>query len=144
MQISLYSVSTDGAIHAVFVPWNYGLCSQPAHFTINENDTCLLLHTSGTTSRPKCVPLSHKNIKASIRNIVSTYSLTRADRTLVVMPLFHVHGLIGTLFSTLASGGCAVLMDKFSAKLFWPAFLKHGCTWYSAVPTIHSMLLKLD
>lgn len=60
---------------------------------------------SGTTSRPKLVPLTQANVCASMRNIAETYALSAADASVVVMPLFHVHGLIGATLSTLLSGG---------------------------------------
>ena len=104
-------------------------------------DIALFLHTSGTTSRPKGVPLTHANLTSSISNIVDTYNLTPGDVAMVVMPLFHVHGLLGALFSTLASGGSAVLPGRFSARAFWPVVAEHGASWYSAVPTIHQILL---
>lgn len=74
-------------------------------------------------------------------NIVRTYNLSQSDISLVVMPLFHVHGLIGALLSTLASGGTAAIAPRFSAHAFWPQALHSHATWYSAVPTIHSILL---
>ena len=102
--------------------------------------TALFLHTSGTTSRPKGVPLSHANLVASTANTAGTYDLTPDDVALTVMPLFHVHGLIGVLLSTLASGGTVVLPPRFSAGAFWNVARSHGATWYSAVPTIHQVL----
>jgi acyl-CoA synthetase (AMP-forming)/AMP-acid ligase II len=87
------------------------------------------------------VPLTHANIIWSSRNIAAHYSLTAADRSLVVMPLFHGHGLIGATLSTLASGGCAIVPPRFSASAFWGQFREHRATWYSAVPTIHQVLL---
>jgi oxalate---CoA ligase len=104
-------------------------------------DVALFLHTSGTTSRPKGVPLTHGNLTASIANIAATYMLTSKDRSLIVMPLFHVHGLIGATLSTLATGGAVVVPAKFSAGTFWQTAAKYGVTWYSAVPTIHQILL---
>lgn len=106
------------------------------------DDVALLLHTSGTTSRPKAVPLTHANLIASVQNIVATYALTPADRALLVMPLFHVHGLIGVALSTLASGGTLIVPPKFSASRFWPVQRATQATWYSAVPTIHQTLLQ--
>ncbi|TPX37598.1 hypothetical protein SmJEL517_g00655 [Synchytrium microbalum] len=114
----------------------------PARGVPVGSDTALFLHTSGTTSRPKGVPLSHLNILTSLRNISNTYSLAPTDITYIVMPLFHVHGLLGALFSTLFSGGSAVVPPKFSVTSFWQEFLDHDSTWYSAVPTIHQMLLS--
>tara|TARA_B100001142_G_C14302369_1_gene643290 strand:+ start:363 stop:1856 length:1494 start_codon:yes stop_codon:yes gene_type:complete len=107
----------------------------------NENNSCLFLHTSGTTSRPKGVPLKHKNLLKSLTNIVETYELNKEDIAMVVMPLFHVHGLIGVALSTLASGGQIVIPAKFSASAFWDIQNKYNATWYSAVPTIHQILL---
>jgi acyl-CoA synthetase (AMP-forming)/AMP-acid ligase II len=106
-----------------------------------HGDVALFLHTSGTTSRPKGVPLTHGNLMASIANIAATYQLTPRDRSLIVMPLFHVHGLIGATLSTLHTGGAVVVPAKFSAGAFWQTAAKYGVTWYSAVPTIHQILL---
>lgn len=105
------------------------------------NDVALFLYTSGTTSRPKGVPLTHSNLMTSLRNIVNTYQLTPEDVSLVVMPLFHVHGLLGATLSTLRSGGTVVIPPRFSAGSFWRHVLEHGVNWYSAVPTIHQILL---
>jgi acyl-CoA synthetase (AMP-forming)/AMP-acid ligase II len=104
-------------------------------------DVALFLHTSGTTSRPKGVPLTHGNLMASIANIAATYQLAPRDRSLIVMPLFHVHGLIGATLSTLHTGGAVVVPPKFSAGAFWQTASRFGVTWYSAVPTIHQILL---
>lgn len=106
------------------------------------DDVALFLHTSGTTSRPKGVPLTHANLMASLRNIVATYALTPEDTSLIAMPLFHVHGLIGATLSTLVSGGAAIVPPSFSATKFWPLIQQHHATWYSAVPTIHQILLS--
>lgn len=106
------------------------------------DDVCLFLHTSGTTSRPKLVPLTHGNLMASIGNIARHFQLSPADTGLVVMPLFHVHGLIGATLSTLYSGGTVVVPPRFSAGTFWPMAREHRVTWYSAVPTIHQVLLS--
>jgi acyl-CoA synthetase (AMP-forming)/AMP-acid ligase II len=105
------------------------------------DDVALFLHTSGTTSRPKGVPLTHDNLMTSLRNIVATYQLTPEDTSLIVMPLFHVHGLLGATLSTLYSGGTVVIPPRFSAGTFWPDAKAHRATWYSAVPTIHQILL---
>ena len=104
-------------------------------------NSCLFLHTSGTTSRPKGVPLKHKNLLRSLDNIVNTYELSEKDTAMVVMPLFHVHGLIGVALSTLASGGEIIIPEKFSASSFWKIQKEYNATWYSAVPTIHQILL---
>eukprot|EP00494_Astrolonche_serrata_P029215 UN29482 len=108
----------------------------------NPTDIALILHTSGTTSRPKMVPLRHGNLTQSVGNIVRTYELSKKDKVQLVMPLFHVHGMIGCLLSTLQSKGTIVLPAKFSARRFWRTFTHFKCTWYSAVPTIHQILLR--
>jgi len=105
------------------------------------DDIALFAYTSGTTGRPKCVPLTHANVVWSARNIATHYALTAADRSLVVLPLFHGHGLIGATLSTLASGGSVIVPPRFSASEFWRLFREHRATWYSAVPTIHQVLL---
>ncbi len=107
----------------------------------DPGSVALFLHTSGTTSRPKGVPLTHANIVASAQNTVRTYRLGPEDATMAVMPLFHVHGLIGVVLSTLASGGRIVLPPRFSASTFWPQVRDEGATWYSGSPTIHQILL---
>lgn len=106
-----------------------------------DSDIALFLHTSGTTSRPKGVPLRHLNLMKSVENIKNTYALTPDDTTLIVMPLFHVHGLIGATLSTLNSGGTVVVPPRFSASAFWQQQSASNATWYSAVPTIHQILL---
>ena len=105
------------------------------------DSVALLLQTSGTTGKPKWVPLTHANLLASIDNITATYQLSPADSTLLVMPLFHVHGLVAALLSTLYSGGRVILAPRFSASRFvkWP--LDEKPTWYTAVPAIHQILL---
>ncbi len=107
----------------------------------SSDDVALFLHTSGTTSRPKGVPLTHANLLASLNNIGDTYDLTPDDIAMVVMPLFHVHGLIGVALSTLNTGGSIVVPSRFSASRFWHEQSSTRATWYSAVPTIHQILL---
>ena len=106
-----------------------------------SDDVALVLHTSGTTSRPKLVPLRHRNLVASIDNIAATYGLGAGDVALCVMPLFHIHGLMASTMATLRTAGTVVVPPRFDPHGFWPAAKEHGATWYSAVPTIHQMLL---
>jgi len=106
-----------------------------------SSDVALFLHTSGTTSRPKGVPLTHDNLLASLTNIRDTYQLTPDDVSMIVMPLFHVHGLLGAALATLSSGGTVVIPPRFTASGFWPVQRATRATWYSAVPTIHKILL---
>ncbi len=104
-------------------------------------NTALVLHTSGSTGRPKRVPLSHRNLAASIENIVRTYALGPEDVSLCLMPLFHVHGLMASLMATLRTGGTVVVPAKFNPLSFWRTVRDHRVTWYSAVPTIHQLIL---
>jgi acyl-CoA synthetase (AMP-forming)/AMP-acid ligase II len=106
------------------------------------DDVALVLHTSGSTGRPKRVPILHRNIAASTRNIVAHYSLTPEDISLCVMPLFHVHGLVASTLSTLLSGGAVAVPNKFNPLSFWRTVRDTRATWYSAVPTIHNLLLS--
>ncbi len=105
------------------------------------DDVALILHTSGTTGRPKRVPLRHRNLVASVANIAATYQLGPGDVSLCAMPLFHVHGLLASALSTLATGGTVVVPSPFNPLSFWPLVREHRPTWYSAVPTIHRMVL---
>ncbi|KAI1763982.1 acetyl-CoA synthetase-like protein [Hypoxylon sp. FL1150] len=106
------------------------------------DDVALVLHTSGTTSRPKVVPLTHRNLTRTMKNIQATYQLTAQDRTMLVMPLFHVHGLLCALLAPLYSGGSMIVPTKFSASDFWLDFITYKANWYTAVPTIHQILLR--
>jgi len=105
------------------------------------DDVALVLHTSGSTGRPKRVPLRHRNVAVSAQNIVGTYNLGPGDVAFVAMPLFHVHGLVASVLATLLSGGTVVAPQKFNPLSFWRTVRDTRSTWYSAVPTIHSMLL---
>ena len=105
------------------------------------DDIALILHTSGTTSRPKMVPLTHANLLASARNIGVTLGLQPVDRCLNVMPLFHIHGLVAGLLAPLGVGGSVVCSRSFDAKQF-PGWLERWKpSWYSAVPTMHQAIL---
>ena len=104
-------------------------------------DIALLLHTSGTTSRPKQVPLLQRNLMASARTIAAHYALGPADVSYVAMPLFHVHGLVASVFGAFAAGGSAIVPRRFSPQRFWGQARIHGVTWFSAGPTLHQMIL---
>ena len=101
----------------------------------------LFLHTSGTTSKPKGVPLTHANLANSASNTARSYALGPDDAALCVMPLFHIHGLVGVVLATLISGGTVILPPRFSATAFWGDAVGSGATWYSGSPTIHQILL---
>ena len=105
------------------------------------DDVALILHTSGSTGRPKRVPLSHANLSISAGNVARSYALSSSDVALCVMPLFHVHGLVASTLATLSTGGTVVVPGKFNPMSFWRVAKEHNATWYSAVPTIHQLLL---
>ncbi|WCJ26249.1 Oxalate--CoA ligase [Euphorbia peplus] len=109
----------------------------------DSSDVALFLHTSGTTSRPKGVPLTQLNLSTSVLNIKSVYRLTESDSTVIVLPLFHVHGLLAGLLSSLVSGAAVALPSagRFSASTFWQDMFTYNATWYTAVPTIHQIIL---
>ncbi len=107
----------------------------------DSNHIALLLHTSGTTSRPKLVPLSAANLAASARNIAASLSLAPSDVCLNIMPLFHIHGLAASLLATLISGGSVVCTGGTYARDFFDWLRDFQPTWYTAVPTMHQAIL---
>ena len=106
------------------------------------SDVALVLHTSGTTARPKRVPLTHANLTHSARNIAASLQLSPEDRCLNLMPLFHIHGLVAALLATLSAGGLVACAPGFDAfRVFgWLEALRP--TWYTAVPTVHQAILR--
>lgn len=106
------------------------------------DDVALILHTSGTTSRPKIVPLLQRNVAASARHIHASLALTPDDRCLNMMPLFHIHGLIAAVLSSLAAGSSVWCTPGFDAMRFFGWLDTARPTWYSAVPTMHQTILQ--
>jgi acyl-CoA synthetase (AMP-forming)/AMP-acid ligase II/acyl carrier protein len=102
----------------------------------------MILHTSGTTSRPKMVPLTQENLATSAENVAETLQLSTEDRGIVIMPLFHIHGLVGALLSAVYAGSSVVCTPGFDAIDFMKWSREHSATWYSAVPTMHQALLN--
>ncbi|WP_223421276.1 acyl--CoA ligase [Tateyamaria pelophila] len=133
-----------------------GLDAPAGHFTLSadstatpveakavtEDDVALILHTSGTTSRPKIVPLLHRNLAASALNIKTALALTPEDRCMNVMPLFHIHGLIAAVSASLAAGGSIWCAPGFDALRFFGWMQAAQPTWYTAVPTMHQAILS--
>jgi acyl-CoA synthetase (AMP-forming)/AMP-acid ligase II len=103
---------------------------------------CLLLQTSGTTGRPKTVPLRQRNLVASARNIAAGYGLGTSDVTFCVMPLFHIHGLVGSTLATLVSGGTVVVPRRVRPSVFVENLRDHDVSWVSAVPTMLDRLVR--
>lgn len=129
--------------------------SAPAgHFTLSSDatgsadaaapaadDVALILHTSGTTSRPKIVPLLQSNVAASAAHIMESLALTPDDRCMNVMPLFHIHGLIAAVSASLAAGASVWCAPGFDALKFFGWLKDAQPTWYTAVPTMHQAIL---
>ena len=105
------------------------------------DDIALVLHTSGTTSRPKIVPLRQRNVCASARNVAAALALTPGDRALNIMPLFHIHGLIAGVLAPLSVGGAVACSPGFNALKFFGWMSECKPTWYTAVPTMHQAIL---
>lgn len=107
-----------------------------------KDDEAILLYTSGTTGRPKGVILTNYNLLSEAQNIQIGHKLTQHDVTLCILPLFHINGLVVSLISPLFSGGKVVIPRKFSARKFWQWIEHYKVTWFSAVPTIFSIILS--
>ncbi|MDA0784859.1 MAG: acyl--CoA ligase [Proteobacteria bacterium] len=127
----LFEISGDAAAGPAASPGNAG-----------ADDIALVLHTSGTTSRPKIVPLSQTNICASARHIGGTLALTPADRCVNIMPLFHIHGLIAAVLSSLAAGASVYCTPGFDALRVFRWFEEAVPSWYTAVPTMHQAIVS--
>jgi oxalate---CoA ligase len=132
----------DGAGTFRLEPWPGSRALVPKRLeAARPEDIALVLHTSGTTSRPKIVPLSQRNVCTSARNIRQTLALTARDRELNVMPLFHIHGLIAGLLAPLSAGGEVSCTPGFDALQFFRWMAEVHPTWYTAVPTMHQTIL---
>lgn len=116
--------------------------AQGALASPDPSDVALILHTSGTTSRPKMVPLTHENMTASATHVAHALDLTQTDRVLNVMPLFHIHGIVAALLAPLRSGGSIVATPGYLATDFFDWLIETSPTWYTAVPTIHQSVLE--
>ncbi len=119
-----------------------GTGAKPAKPGMAEaGDVALVLHTSGTTSRPKIVPLTQANVAASARHIGATLALSPGDRCLNIMPLFHIHGLIAAVLSSMGAGAGVFCSPGFNALKFFGWVDEVHPTWYTAVPTMHQAIL---
>ncbi len=117
-----------------------GAATAPAALA-GPDDTALVLHTSGTTSRPKIVPLSGANLAASAGHIAASLALTPEDRCLNVMPLFHIHGLLAAVSATMRAGASVHCAPGFNALRAFQQIEEVKPTWYTAVPTMHQAIL---
>ncbi len=142
--IPVVELTSDDLRAGTFVAGSADAASQPpasSRGPAQSGDVALILHTSGTTSRPKMVPLTHANLCASARNIVATLQLTASDRQLGVMPLFHIHGLVAGLLAPLAAGSSVFCTPGFNALKFFAWMAECRPTWYTAVPTMHQAIV---
>jgi oxalate---CoA ligase len=131
----------DGAPAGVFtLPSGDATAANPGF--AKADDMALVLHTSGTTSRPKIVPLSQTNVCASAHNIVASLALVPTDRCMNIMPLFHIHGLIAAVLSSLSAGAGVYCTPGFNALRVFSWFEDAKPTWYTAVPTMHQAILS--
>jgi oxalate---CoA ligase len=105
-----------------------------------RSDVALVLHTSGTTSRPKIVPLTQENVCTSAVQIAASLALTSADRCLNIMPLFHIHGLVAAVLSSLSAGASVACTSGFNALQFFALLEDLTPTWYTGVPTMHQAI----
>lgn len=106
------------------------------------DDVALLLHTSGTTGKPKIVPLRHANLHASAQHVRQSLALTGEDRCLNIMPLFHIHGLVAAVLGSLSAGASVVCAPGFNALKFFTWIETTRPTWYTGVPTMHQLILS--
>jgi acyl-CoA synthetase (AMP-forming)/AMP-acid ligase II len=135
MQAGLFTLGSD---HGTLTT-DHGSAS--SRETVDPSNVALLMTTSGTTSRPKIVPLTHVNICTAACSWGTTLALTETDRCLNVMPLFHGHGLIGTVLASLATGASVICTPRCDINSFFGWLAEFRPTWYSAVPTMHQAIL---
>ncbi|MGV0794987.1 class I adenylate-forming enzyme family protein [Mycolicibacterium sp. XJ1819] len=107
------------------------------------DELALLIYTSGTTGKPKGVMLSHGNLEAMARMMVAGFELNSDDHSLLVLPLFHVNGILASVLSPLLAGGRVTIAGRFSPKTFFTRLEESRATYFSAVPAIYTMLADL-
>lgn len=107
-------------------------------------DIAMIMYTSGTTGTPKGVLHSQASLLASGENVVIAHQLSAADRTLCILPIYHINGLCVSVMSALICGGSIVLVERFSASRFWSQIIHHRASWFSAVPTLFAYILNDD
>ena len=138
LKIPVCEIKSDGNI----LSGGFNLFEKSGDYVLpNEDHEALVLHTSGTTSRPKIVPLTNKNIFSSADNISKSLNLTDKDHCLNIMPLFHIHGLIAVLAASMKVGASVCASSGFNALKFLDNAKKEKITWYSGVPTMHQAIL---
>ena len=139
--IDLVADAQAGAGSFVLEPRDAGTATASAPGAAEADDVSMVLHTSGTTSRPKIVPLSQRNLAASAQHIRATLKFSPTDCGLNIMPLFHIHGLIAGVLAPLSAGSQVFCTPGFNALKFFGWMDEAKPTWYTAVPTMHQTIL---
>ncbi len=138
LKIPVCEIKSDGNTFS----GDFNLFEKSGDYVLPDEDhEALVLHTSGTTSRPKIVPLTNKNIFSSADNISKSLNLTDKDHCLNIMPLFHIHGLIAVLAASMKAGASVCASSGFNALKFLDYAKREKITWYSGVPTMHQAIL---
>ena len=114
----------------------------PVPMSAEPDTLALLIYTSGTTGRPKGVMLDHANISATAESIIAWLEMTDDTRSLLVLPLFHVNGIMVSVVSPLLAGGSTFIAERFDAATFWGTVERARPTFFSAVPTIYALLVS--
>jgi long-chain acyl-CoA synthetase len=115
----------------------------PAPIELTKDRVALLIYTSGSTGKPKGVMLDHANIDAMTTGFVDHMELTAQDHSLLILPLFHVNALMLSTLSPFRVGAQTSIVGKFSVSRFFEQVEKLRPTYFSAVPSILSMLVSL-
>lgn len=110
---------------------------------IHKKRRAMILYTSGTTSQPKGVVTSHRNIEAHVQSLITAWDWTDEDFILNVLPLNHIHGIINIVACALYAGATCEFMPAFDAQVVWERFMKGGITLFMAVPTIYTRLISV-
>lgn len=138
-----YQLEDSGACILVSVDDKGAVALRPTHIkrSPHRNDLALLIYTSGTTGRPKGVMLDHKNLQGMISSGATALDMSDVDRSLLILPLFHVNAVVVGTLLPLCVGGSVVIADKFSPTTFFDKVQAHQPTYFSGVPTIFALLL---
>ena len=146
LDVRIIELDADPAMPGRFVLDAEGWPPDEAGVTppaVGPRDIALVLHTSGTTARPKIVPLSHANLAASAGAIAGSLALAPDDLCLNVMPLFHIHGLVAAVLASLAAGGSVACTAGLNGFRFFGWLEQCRPSWYTAVPTAHQTILEI-
>ena len=138
---SLQAVASPRGIRVLRASALWASTSAASLPAVDEGRRAMMLYTSGTTSRPKGVVCTHRNLTAQIRSLTEAWRWTDADRILNVLPLNHVHGIVNVLECALWAGAVCEFTSPFDAAVVWNRLAEGGLTLFMAVPTIYVRLL---